>query len=303
LPKTDSILDKRQWLKDLNDGKSEETIAKERHRNIRTIRKGLNEARREESFSIAKIDLIKEKLRDHNNSLIRLLEETMIPLDPPLPYQSVPFGEPINAIELDARGAKARYEGKYKARITEIVFNTESNKLWDSLREHLKGDRFTKGLTLWKKSMISHLEARIAFKKKLASFLTKKTGLTIEDEPVNEPFLYPSCLDLLMLKAMSRLTGFVGGDLSDDRFIFRADNGILEYEDTPLVYSPKQPQKYQSNIGSAFLQAMDMDEASEVRETYRALKMESAKVKSAGDEILLMGMVPGSCHICDRMGT
>jgi hypothetical protein len=303
MPRTDSIFEKRKWLQDSKNGKSDERIAKERKRTIRTIRKGLNEARREESFSVAKIDLIKDKLRDHNNSLIRLLEETMISLDPPIPSQSVPLSEPLNSIEFDARGAKARYEGKYKARITEIALNTESNKLWDSLREHLKGDRFTKGVTLWKKSMISHLEARIVFKKKLLRLLTKKTGLTIEDASANEPFLYASCLDLLMLNAMQKLTGFAGGELSEDGFNINAKKGVVEHEDTPMAYTPNQEEKCKKSILSAFREALNSDEAIEVRESYRDLKTESTKVKSAGEEILLMGMVPGNCHICDRMGT
>jgi len=59
MPKKIPIVDKRGWLQDYEQGKSEAAIASQNHRDLRIIKKGIAEARRERVVNLARADLVK----------------------------------------------------------------------------------------------------------------------------------------------------------------------------------------------------------------------------------------------------
>ena len=75
MPKKISIIDKREWLRLDEEGKSEAWIAKEKKRNIRTIKKGIEDARRERDAQLARSELLRGALRNHQDHMLALINE------------------------------------------------------------------------------------------------------------------------------------------------------------------------------------------------------------------------------------
>ena len=77
MPKKFSITDKRKWLEDYENGKSEASIASDSRCDPRTIRRGIEEARRGRDAQAARIDLLKQAVLKHQKRLTNKLEELL----------------------------------------------------------------------------------------------------------------------------------------------------------------------------------------------------------------------------------
>ena len=76
MPKKFLDTDKRKWLKLYEDGKTEIQIAKEYAKcDLRTVRRGIEEARHKLDVKVARAELLKEALRKHQDSLFKELDE------------------------------------------------------------------------------------------------------------------------------------------------------------------------------------------------------------------------------------
>src|SRR3989304_7712794 len=70
-----SIINKRQWLEEFEKGYSESYIASKYHCDLRTLKKGLEEARHELESRAARIEVLKTALLDHQEQLKKKLRE------------------------------------------------------------------------------------------------------------------------------------------------------------------------------------------------------------------------------------
>lgn len=91
MPRKVSMVTKKQWLTEYDEGKTQISIANEHKRDVRTIKKGIEDARRERDITFARAELLKEALRKHNSDLMSLLEQLMIVLQPLPMSQSIPW--------------------------------------------------------------------------------------------------------------------------------------------------------------------------------------------------------------------
>ena len=83
MPKKFSITDKKKWLEDYENGKPEASIAGDSSCDLRTIRRGIEEARRGRDAQTARIDLLKRALLNHQEHLLNKLEELLSTLTMP----------------------------------------------------------------------------------------------------------------------------------------------------------------------------------------------------------------------------
>ena len=76
--------DKRKWLNLYESGKTEIWIARERAKcDPRTVKRGIEEARRKQDARVARAELIKDALRKHQDSLLEELDKILAALTVP----------------------------------------------------------------------------------------------------------------------------------------------------------------------------------------------------------------------------
>jgi hypothetical protein len=166
-----------------------------------------------------------------------------------------------------------------------------------------------KSFNSWKKSVASHVQARIDFKRKLVAALIHETSLKILERPPAElkdmngeaPFIDPYAVDVLAQETLSHVINPPeASDFSD--IITVADDGKIRYSNAPLLaYAPKNFDECKASIIRVMHQS-DISRDIGLINTYQAMEEAVGKAKRAVQELLLLGLIPGRCRICRRLG-
>lgn len=303
MPKKISIIRKREWLQHYEEGQPEAAIARDAHCDTRTVKAGIEEARRERVASLARGDLVKEALRGHHGSLLGVIEEVLSALRLPPSTQQIPWKGIFSPASMRIEGGTAQYDNLVGPRVTGISLDVEDKTEWGLLQEHLKKDPFWKALGRWKEAMASHLEARIIMKLKLAGLLREKTGCEFVEEPASGPSLYSSAVDVLFQQIIQQSLKLVATSKFEDNIIIDPDRGEIRYSRASiLAHAPGTEEECKECILDAVSTVRASEEAENVISTYRMVEELTAKARQAADEIRMMGLIPGQCHICRRLG-
>ncbi len=303
MPKKVSIVEKREWLADYESGKSEASIAGKARRDVRTIKKGIEEARLERDTHMARADLIKEALRSHNESLLKLIRETLSAVKLPSSNQTIPWKDEGIPGSIRINGVNVQCENWPESKVTSIILDTEDKIEWGLLEEHLKPERSWRLLDQWKKALAAHLEARIATKRKLANLLKEKTEYQLVDLPNSGSFLYSSSVDFLFQKMTQRLLQLADTSDLENNIITDVEKGDVKYGDsTILAHAPGKEEECRQHILEALDELPLSNEAKSVIDTYLVAEDLTVKVRRIVEEISLLGLVPGQCRVCRRLG-
>ena len=315
MPKKIPIVDKRGWLQDYEQGKSEVAIASQNHRDLRMIKKGIEEARRERVVNMARADLVKEAIRNHNEKLLSIVQEILPVLKPPASTQQVPWKWQTSTSLIPIEGGKAEYEYWEQPKVFTITLNVENKTDWRFFEEHVKYEGLWKLLNQWKKILASHLEARMVLKRSLekllendgkgleASELAKRGKYVLADEPVAGAFIYSHSVDFLFQMATQRLLGLADTSDFEDSIIVDSNSGDVRCGGTILAHAPGTEQEYREHLISAISNLMHKhEEVNSVSKTYKMVEELAVKVRQTAEEISSMGLVPGQCRICRRLG-
>ena len=315
MPKKIPIVDKRRWLQDYEQGKSEVAIASQNHRDLRMIKKGIEEARRERVVNIARADLVKEAIRNHNEKLLSIVQEILPVLKPPASTQQVPWKWQISTSSIPINGGKAEYEYWEQPKVFTIILDVESKADWRFFEEHIKYEGLWKSLKQWEKILASHLEARMILKRSLeklikndgegpeAPELEKRGKYVLTDEPVDGAFIYSHSMDFLFQMATQRLLELADTSNFEDSIIIDSDNGDVRCDETILAHAPGMEQEYREHLISAISDLMHKhEEVNSLSKTYKIVEELAVKVRQTAEEISSMGLVPGQCRICRRLG-
>jgi hypothetical protein len=303
MPKKFLETDKREWLEFYESGKTETWIAKEHAKcDIRTVRRGIEEARRKQDAKVARAELLKEALRKHQDSLLEELEKILSALIVPSEdFAALSWyrnGDSIfTRLEILAeRGEVGEISEPAKAT------RSQEDTLRRLLKQHLKNDRLWKVLAQWEKAYAAHLAARIAFQLKTVAILEEKTGYKLVDEKDIPPFLCSYTTGDLFYKTTLRDSFGVGSriDLKKDIVV---GTGEIRYLNLILAeVNPGNEEKTKVNLLAAFEQLGESTEVSSVVETHITLKDAVMRVGQVAEQIKLLGLITGQCEICRRLG-
>ena len=302
MPKQFTLADKKKWLAHYENGKTELWIAREEaHCNVRTVKKGIEEACREHDARTARVELIKDALKKHQESLLAAIEEILSALKVPPPNLVLPWTwESRRSMPLE--GARAEVRSGHAPVVT-IVLTGESKAEWGLLEEHLKRDRIWKVLTQWKRTLAAHLEQRIAMQHRILALLEKKTGYELVDRSVTPPFVYRNnAARLLYETALHRVIEIPDDTNLEGRIVADTVTGEVTYGGAILAKAPGNEEQCKKNILHAFHELEASSEAIRVAQTYRAVEELTTKAKRAVEEISLLKLVPGRCRVCRRLG-
>lgn len=70
-----------------------------------------------------------------------------------------------------------------------------------------------------------------------------------------------------------------------------------------LAHAPGKEEECRGAIIAAVAELLRSDEWRSVLETFRRIKGSATKARQAAEEIRLLGLLPGRCRICSRLGT
>jgi len=298
MPRRFSSVDKGKWLEAHEQGKSENYIAREiAHCDVRTVKKGLEEARRIRNANLAQVELVKDALKRHYDDLLRVADEVVTSMVLPQPELNINWSREYTTQPLSISKARVDYEGDGKGT---VILSVEDTPSWTLFCEHLKRHRLMKDLSTWKRIVVDHLGKRDALQRKLLTVLENETGLNIGSEGIMG-IEYLATHDLYRM-VIRKVLGFPEGKYSEEDIkVGKAGEVIIAGNLLARTVEGKEEQ-YKSSILTVLEKLLRSQEAGETASTYETLVNITNRVKSTAQEISLLGLVPGRCRICKQLG-
>jgi len=296
--------DKRKWLELYDSGKSEKWIAKQHAKcDARTVKRGIEEARRIQDAKIARTELIKDALRNHQSLLLEELEQISSALTvPPEDFAALSWYHTSNSIFTSQETMTERQISD----VSEIIgaVGDQGEAVRRLLKQHLKNDRLWKVLAQWEKAYTAHLTARVALQRRTVTLLEEKTGCKLVDEnKVPSPFLWSYTTGDLFYKAVLQKAfgSTIGIDLQCE-IVINTLTGELQYHNSILAVAPGNEQKIKANLLDALEELKASAEVVSVMDTYKTLQGITLRARQIIEQIKLLGLVLGQCEICRRLG-
>lgn len=297
MPKKFSDIDKRKWLELYDGGRSETWIAKQHAKcDLRTVRRGIEEARRKQDGVVARRELLKDALRKHQDALLEELDRILLALYlPTQDYVLLPWHH---------GGDSILTESENDVSTLAAVPESREETVRRLLKDHLKNDRLWKVLAQWRKMYAAHLIARTVLQRKIVAVIQDKTGYRlVNSNNVPRPFLYSYTTgDLFFRAVLQHAFGAKKSiDLEND-IAANTASGDVRYDGLILAEAPGNEEKIKSNLLDAFMELRGASEAVSVVDTNKALEEATMRVGQVVEQIKLLGLIPGQCEICRRLG-
>jgi len=290
---------KKEWLEFYDQGKSEKWIADRAKCDVRTVRKAINEARLKRDVVVARMELVKDALRKHQDGLLEELNQIKASLVvPERDFAVLSWHHGQNSI-LDDTGEQIKLE------------NGEDSTMRRLLKEHLRQDKLWRVLAQWEKARASHLAARVAFQRKTATVLQHKTGYKLIDGDGTSPFMYSYTAGHVIYRAAIDMA-FAAPDERAQKSIIRkmeaaitvnTHNGDVVFRSgSILAVALGSEETTKQHLLDALKDLGKSPEVKAVVETCQALEQITTKARQVVEDIRLLGLVPGQCEICRRLG-
>jgi len=304
MPKKYKESDRVKWLELSNSGKTEKWIANNYKCDPRTVRRGIEEARRKQDVVLARRELVKDALRKHQNDLLDELDRISTNLFlPPEGYVAISWGLGGDSILAESETAVGGEQTGEFPKLA-MVGRGEEGAVRRLLRQHLKNDRLWKMLAQWEKAYAAHLTARIILQRKIVAVIQDKTECKLVDRnDVLQPFLYTSNTGDLFLRAIVRDASGAKKkiDIEND-LIVNIAGGDVRYNSTILGEVSGKEEEVKAGLIKAFKELKDSYEAVSVVDSYKALEVAQMKVRQAVEQFKLLGLISGQCNICRLLG-
>jgi len=301
MPKIIPLQDMREWLQNYEQGKSEAAIAKEAHRDLKAVKRGIEWARNERDAATARAGLLKDALSNHQEKLLGIIDRILSALILPPPDLPLVKEKDGPLIPTQLLGTTVSY---HKDTGLVVTLWDEDTTYGELLREHLARDRMWALLDQWRKAMGAHIEAGVGLKLKVEMLLEIKTGCQLVSEPIDSPFMYSyTAVDIIYQATGRSALGFPSGINLEERLVADPDSQEVRYgPGTIFAENVNDAEKCRANILDAFESLQIVSEIKKLQETYENLKASTYKARRATEEISLLRLVPGRCRVCRRLG-
>ena len=245
------------------------------------------------------MELVKDALRKHQDSLLEEIDQIMFSLViPEKDFAVLSWHRGENSIFSDT-------DEQIKLRIG------EDSAMRRLLKEHLKNDKLWRALAQWEKASVNHLAARIAFQRRTVTLLQEKTSYKLIDGDGTPPFVcsytagplfYSAAIDMAFATPEERAQESAIKNM-ETAISVNTDNGDVSFENRLiLAVAPGSEERTKQDLIDAFRILTESHEVKSVVESYRVLEQITTKTKQVVEYIRLLGLVPGQCEICRRLG-
>jgi hypothetical protein len=257
--------------------------------------RGQANARRERDTQLARSELLRGALRNHQDKMLAIIEGILDTIQ--LPPAELQLELPVSL-----PGAQVEYN---KTKGLVLVLDVEERLEWELLMEHLgKHDPLWGTLEQWKKATIRHIQARKDLKLKVENVVRSKTGYELVDNPNSPPFIYSyTTIPLLYNTVINIALGTPSRTELEELIKIHTDAGEVRYgPGTILAKAPGEEEQTSMNILAAFDELKKSAESKRITQTYKEVEENIPKLKRAAQEIVMLGVIPGRCRVCRRLG-
>lgn len=304
MPKKFSVTDRNKWLEDYENGKPESSIANDSSCDLRTVKRGIEEARRQRDAAAARVDLLKQAVLKHQERLMKKLNDILSTLKMP-PHDWAVFSWDENG-QSTLRETDLDMEDSVEDGASDDLkkSDVQADMIDRMLRQHLRGENLWKILSRRDKAYSSHRLARITLQYKLVNLLEEETGYKLEARgDVTPPFLYSyTTADLFYRMTLRCAFGYQKNDAWQDAIVVDPSGNSVKYHNSILAEVPGKADRCRKNLLEAFRKMQLLADVTLVVNTYGELEEWTFKASQAVEEIRLLDLVPGVCKICRRLG-
>ncbi len=305
MPKRFSEKDKRDWLELYETGKSETWIVRERaHCDPRTVKRGIDEARRRRDANMARVELVKDALRTHHDDLLGELQHMLSSLTmPPVDFTVLSWHH--NGVSIFTVDDKTKEMNQKESTITvteKVIIDRSAKR--DLLKEHLKDDRMWKILAQFKRDYDENAQARVTLQRKIVNIVEKQTGYKFDDgNKLSTNFIYSYTTGDLFFKSILQKAFGVRRTVNLENDIYAdVSRGTVQYHGSTLAEVVGNEEGCKKNLLIALRKLQHSKEIRQVVETNKALAESNEKAKQAVELLMLLNFVPGQCQVCRRLG-
>jgi hypothetical protein len=299
MPKKFDDTKKKEWLELYDKGKSEKWIAKRAECDVRTVKNGINDARLKRDVATARIELVKDALHNHQGGLLEELDRIKTSLVVPEREFALLSWNPGKNSVLDDTGERTELE------------DGEDSTMYRLLKEHLKRDKLWRVLVQWKKARATHLAAKLALQRKTVTLLEEKTGYKLAGDDGTSPYVCSYTAGHVIYKNAIDLA-FAAPDKKGQKDIIEkmeaaitvnTNNGDVIFQaGSILAIAPGSEQATRQHLLDALRSLGRSPQAKAVVDTYHTLEQITTKARQVVEDARLLGLVPGQCQICRRLG-
>lgn len=303
MPKKIPMREKRGWLNDFDEGKPAAEIARERKRALKVIKRGIEEARAEHDGAAARAEIVKEALINHQRQLLgvvdRLFKATEIQTaDLELRYEKSGALAPIQL-------PSGRIIYTPEKGLT-VELSDENTPLWRLLKEHLARDRLWSTIRNWEEALISHTRAIFELESAIKMLIERETGCRVSTASTGDKesnIVYYLTVKLFFTVQTHKALDIPDGTNLQERMVAGDDGYIRNGEGgSKLAYCPGKQNECWEALLVVINKIPDLPEMKKFITTEAELKNMNSKLKRPLEDIRLMGLIPGRCRICSRVG-
>jgi len=302
MPKKLPMSEKREWLKDFDEGKPAAEIARERKRAPKVIKRGIEEARAERDGAAARAEIVKEALIKHQQHLLGIVDRLFKAAE-------------IPPADLELRREKSGALAPLQLPFSRIIHTPEkgltvelpddNTALWGLLREHLARDRVWSAIRNWRETLISHIRARTELESAIEMLIESETGCRVSAASPGDKkpdAVYDFTVKLFYTVRIRKALGILDETNPQNRIV-ASDDGYVRHGEggSEMAYCPGKQDECREALITAFKKIPDLPAMEKVITTEIELKNVSSKLKRPLEDIRLMGLIPGRCRICSRI--
>ncbi|MFC1944250.1 hypothetical protein ACFLX5_01955 [Chloroflexota bacterium] len=281
MPKIIPITEKRGWLQRFESGESEAYIARNDRRNIRTVKKGIEEARNERDIQLARSEILRDALRRHQDQLMANVRDILSAIEP----------------------TQSNIQLK----------DVENRPEHELLIEHLgKRDQIWSSLQKWKDTVTRQTQLLKNLESHIETLLMLKTGYLIKKESMERrrslgadtsaPVLYPAAVRVIYDEVLGRLPKTRGEKPFKDLIKVIIHPTIIHESVGALAQAPGEEEKCMQSILTVFDEVKSSIQLENIHKNRRERQDIATKLKKELQQIVLLGVVTGRCQICRRLG-
>jgi hypothetical protein len=290
---------KKEWLELYDKGKSEKWIAGQAGCDVRTVKNAINEARLKRDVTVARIELVKDALHNHQEGLLEEVDRIKASLVvPERDFAVLSWDRGKNSV-LNDTGEQIKLE------------DGEDSTMHRLLKEHLRRDKLWRVLTQWKKARANHLAAKLEFQRKAVTLLEEKTGYKLAGDDATSPYvcsytaghvIYKNAIDLAFAAPEKRAQKDIIEKMEAAITVNTNNGDVIFQAGSILAVAPGNEQATRQHLLDALKNLGRSPQAKAVVDTYHALEQITAKARQVVEDTRLLGLVPGQCEICRRLG-
>jgi hypothetical protein len=292
MPKKIPIATGKKWLVLLDAGETEAQIARKESHDPRTVKRAIEEARRDRDLTAIRIEALKNAYRRHQDRLLDVLGTAKNYLTPPpqelglrAPGTQQPERFEVLGCEVVCSDSEA----------PSVIFEMKESLLWQLLREHLSGDSLWGEFARWKLAVGRLVEVHLELNENTRRVLEETTGLNVGEA--------------LQIEGVHQVYRLAVEEAVEDRGTLTGAADHLEVDDGSVKILMRRDQVGWSlgegttllkDVGQALVELSKSDEVLLLRSAQRRAVDLAETVEQTIELIQAGWYIPGKCRACER---